>query len=1008
MKKALIIIGSILGIFLLLLILIPVLFKDQIFQKVDEQLAKTVNAEVYYDADNISLSLLRNFPNVTASLEDFSVVGRKPFAGDTLIAAERFEIVLDLMSVISGDQMEIKALELENPFIQILVLEDGTANYDIAIEEDLPAGEEADTAATEFNIGIDHWAINGGRVLYNDRSIPITIALNEVNHTGSGDFTQDIFDMETYTLAQRSSLIFDGVEYVSDKRLEADVQMEMNLPEMKFTFKENTARLNEFAMGFDGYIAMPNDPIIFDMNFAGKDNTFKSLLSLVPGMYNEEFENIEASGEMDFNGFLRGVYSEADTSMPGYKVALQVNDARFKYEDLPTAVEDINVDMLVENRDGNTDNLYVNVNSFNMNVGNNPVKGQFELRSLEPMNIAADIDARLNLAEVDQVLKLEELDMRGMFIMNLKADGIYDSLRNRFPEVNAVMSLEEGYLKSADYEVPIRDFTFNGSVQNQTGNLSNTLVQIPAFSMLVGDDRVAGRLVLEDLNDYKWDLALEGALDLTTIAKIVEFEDMEMAGRIVADIETSGRMSAVEAGRYEDLPTRGTLLVKDFRYSSADLPYDFVLNTAEMQFNPQQMALRNFNGQIGSTDLQLTGNVSNYIGYALKENEVLNGEFSLVSRRVNLNEWMTEEEAAEADTAGAPMEVIEIPDNLNLTFTSTISELLYDDLVLNNVTGTLAVQNGVLSMKDLSFTTLGGEFSLSGTYDPRNLQRPVFDFDFVIDDLSISRAYENFVTVRALAPIAEKMDGTFSTNFSLQGLLGQDMIPQVGTLSGKGIVEVIDATLKNSKTLSKVMNFTDLKNNATAVQLKDILVRAKVDDGFVVVEPFSFDVGNIEIAVDGRQGIDGSLDYSFALDVPAGAAGQAVNKLLANVGAGNAADASTIQLKLGVGGTYENPKVNLLGAGPGEGSLAETAKETVKEAVKEKVDVEVEKAKEALEAERREAEEKAKAELEARRKAAEEKAKRELEERQKQLEDSLKKKSKGVLKDFFKKDGGEQ
>ncbi len=1000
MKKAFIITGSILGVLLLLLILIPIFFKDTIFQKVDEQLAKSVNAEVNYDSDKVSLSLLRNFPNATAVLEDFSIVGREPFAGDTLLAARRFEVVIDLMSMISGDQMKIKGVELENPLIQILVLEDGRANYDIAIEEETIATDPADTAATEFNIGIDHWAINNGRIIYDDRSIPVRIAMEEVSHTGSGDFTQDIFDMDTYTLSQRSSLVFDGVEYVSNKRLEADVKMNMNLPEMKFTFLENTARLNDFAVAFDGYIAMPNDPIEFDMTFGAKDNTFKSLLSLVPGMYNEEFEKVEASGNLDFNGYFKGMLTE--TSMPGYRVALQVNNARFKYEDLPAAVENINVDMLVEDKDGNPDNLYVNIKAFDMNVGKNPVKGRFELRSLEPMNISADVDARLNLGELDQILKLQELDMRGVFAMTMKADGIYDSLRNQFPKINAAMSLKDGYFKSVDYDVPIQNFDFNGTVVNETGNLSNTIVQVPAFKMLVGPDAVAGRLSLEDLNDYKWDLALEGAIDFTTINKIIEFEDMELAGRIVADIKTRGRMSAVDAGRYDELPTSGTMLVKDFKYSAADLPYDFILSTAEMQFNPQSMSLKNFNGQIGDTDMQLTGTVSNYIGYALKDDQVLKGQFNMVSRKVNLNQWMTDEEApATADTASAPMEVIEIPRNLDLTFTSTISEVIYDNLTLNNMTGTLAVQNGVLSMQNLSFNTLGGQFGMSGAYDPRDISKPAFNMDFRIDKLSISRAYDNFVTVQALAPIAEKLEGDFSTKFSLNGLLGQDMVPQMGTLTGGGIVELLDATLKNSETLTKVMGFTKMQNNATVVQLKDILVKAKVADGFVNVEPFNFDVGNIDVNIGGRQGIDGTMDYKFALEVPAGAAGQAVNNLLANVGAGSGANVSTVKLNLGVGGTYEDPKVNLLGAGPGaagSGGVAATAKE----AAKEKVEAEVDKAKEELEARRAEAEAKAKAELEEKRRQAEEQARKEMERRQQQVQDSIKKKSKGVLNNLLK------
>jgi hypothetical protein len=1001
MKKALIITGSIIGVLLLLLILIPVFFKDQIFRKVDEQLAKTINAEVNYDSDDIGLSLLRNFPNATASLADFSIVGREPFAGDTLLAARRFEIVIDLFSLFSGEQMEIKAIELENPLIQILVLEDGRANYDIAIEDETLS--EEDTAETEFNIGIDHWEINNGRLVYEDRSIPVRILLEDVKHTGNGDFTQDIFDMDTYTLAQHGYLTFDGVEYVTNKRLEADVKMEMNLPEMKFTFKENTARLNDFAMHFDGFIAMPEDPIIFDMNFAGHENTFKDLLSVVPGMYNEEFEKIQASGDIDFQGFYRGEYSE--NSMPGYRLALQVADARFQYEDLPAAVENINVNMLVEDKDGTMDNLYVNVSTFNMNMGNNPVEGRFELRSLEPMDIFADVDARLNLGEIDQILKLQDLEMQGLFSMNLKADGVYDSLRNQFPKINANMQMQDGYFKSVDYDVPIRNFNFNATVNNETGNLSQTLVQAPSFSMLVADDAFAGSITLEDLNDYKWDVNAEGTLDLATISRIVEFEDMEVAGRIVADVHSRGRMSALEAGRYEQLPTSGTMLVKDFRYSSVDMPHDFIIQTAEMQFNPRNMQLRSFNGQIGSTDMQLNGTVSNYMGYALKDNQVLKGEFNMVSRKVNLNEWMTDEEAATTEPADtASLEVIEIPQNLDLRFTATISEVIYDNLTLNNMRGTLLVQNGVVSMRDLTFNTLGGAFGLSGTYDPRDVQNPAFDFDFNIKDLAISRAYENFVTVQALAPVARKMDGNFNTNFRLNGFLSQDMTPKMETLTGRGVVELIDATLRNSETLQKAMNFTQGKQQeAAAVQLKDVLLKARVEDGFVHVDPFDFTISNITATVEGRQGIDGTLDYRMSLDVPAGAAGQAVNKLLANVGAGSGAGSSTIKMNLGVGGTYEDPKVSLLGAGPGStGNVAQTARE----AGEERLEAEVDKAKEELEAKRAEAEAKAKAELEEKRRQAEEEAKREMEKRQQQLQDSLKNKSKGVLKDVFKRGGG--
>lgn len=1000
MKKVLIIIGSIVGVLLLLLILIPVFFKDEIFRKVDEQLAKSINAEVNYNPDKLSLSLLRHFPHVTASLEDFSIVGKDRFAGDTLVAADDFKIVLNLSSVLFGDKMQIRAIELEKPFIQVLVLEDGTANYDIAIAEETLPGQE-DTTAAEFKIGIQHWEVNGGRIVYEDRSIPVRINLEDVNHSGSGDFTQDIFDMRTQTVAQRASLVFDGVKYVSDKHLEADATISMNLPEMKFTFQDNLLELNDFAVKFDGWLAMPNDPIVFDMKFEAPQNTFKSLLSLVPGMYNEHFEQLEASGDVAFQGYLKGTYSEADSTLPGYKVALQVKDGRFRYPDLPQEVKDVNVNMVVEDQKGDMKDLHLLVNQFNMQMGNNPVKGTLEMRGLQPMQVKADIDARLNLAELDQILKLDTMVMKGLFSLNLKADGVYDSLQNRFPKVNAEMALKDGYFKTASYPIPVQDFNFNGTAKNENGSLEATVVNVPAFSMLVDKDLLTGRLNLEDLNDYKWDAALQGTLDLTTIGKIIEFEDMELAGRIIADIQTKGRMSALDAGRYNELPTSGTMAVQDFKYSSKDLPYDFLLSTANMKFNPQAMVLESFNGRIGDTDMQLSGNVRNYLAYAMKDDQTLYGDLKLVSKRANLNQWMTEDGTAPDSAAGTAMEPIEIPKNLDLTFNATIGEVLYDNLTLNNMVGTVVAKDGKLRMDGLSFKTLGGQFGLSGTYDPTEIEKPKFDFALKIDQLSIQKAYENFMVVKALAPIAERMEGTFSTDFNISGLLGQDMMPKLTTLGGGGLVKIAEATIQNSDVLQKVALTTKLTDNLgqEILKLKDLLMKVKLGDGGVNVEPFDFSIGNMKTTFGGRHGFDNVLGYKMAMEVPSGAIGKAANNLLSQYGAGSLVG-DKIPVNVGIEGTMLDPKVRIIGVGGGSGQNT-TVADVAKDAAKQQIDNQIDKAKEELDNRRQEAEAQAKAELDQKQAEAEAKARQEIEKKKKTVQDSLKKKSRGVLKDII-------
>ncbi len=102
--KALKIIGIIAVILVVviigLLILIPVLFKDQIAERVKVEINKNVEARV--DWEDFGLTFFRNFPNLTFSLHDLTVTGIEAFEGDTLTSVGNFRLVLDVGSVIRG------------------------------------------------------------------------------------------------------------------------------------------------------------------------------------------------------------------------------------------------------------------------------------------------------------------------------------------------------------------------------------------------------------------------------------------------------------------------------------------------------------------------------------------------------------------------------------------------------------------------------------------------------------------------------------------------------------------------------------------------------------------------------------------------------------------------------------------------------------------------------------------------------------------------------------------
>jgi len=911
MKKAIkwtsIILGGLLVCILAAAFIIPIVFKDDIKAAIDKELATAVNADVVFDVDNFSLSLFRNFPNLTVEMLDLGVLNRAPFDGEILFGTEKFEVEVNLTEILFGDQLRLKGISLVRPVINVLVLEDGRANYDIAV----PSTDtvEAEEGASEFSFGIDHWAIQDGTLRYDDKSIPFFMEMKGLNHSGSGDFTQALFDLKTKTVADTLTVGYDGVEYITDKHLEMDAVISIAEDYTKFTFKENTAKINDFAMSFDGWFKMNENDYGMDISFKSPDNSFRSILSLIPGMYTESFGSIETKGELSFAGFAKGTYSEKQ--MPAFNLNLIVKEAMFHYPELPTPISNINLDLLVDNKDGIIEHTIIDLKKLHLDFGSNPVNARALITTLYPTNLDAEVSAALNLAEVAKMFPLEGLDMKGNYALNLVAKGVYDSTKGIFPAMDASMSLAKGYVKSSEFPVPLEDLHFTSTVKNSSGKMADTFIQVNDFSMLMDGQKFTADLLLQNLDDYTWDLNAKGGIDLEKITKIFPVEGMSITGMVEADIHTKGKYSDLNAEQYDRLPTQGTATIKNFTYKSTDLPYVVSLSEAAMVFDPKKIDLQKMEGKIGRSDFRVNGAVVNYLGYVFGKNDALKGNVNFNSNLLDLNEFMTDTEEDPASTDSASYGVIQIPENIDFVLNSRINRVMMMDYVMTNAVGDVVVKDGKADLRGLKFNMLGGAFTVNGSYDTKDKNHPRYDFGLKIEGASIKQAANTSSIVQTYAPIAGLVNGNFSTDFSISGELLPTMMPNLKTVNGSGLIKIVEAALTGSKLVSGITSLTNLENT-DKVTLKDVLMSASIKDGRLGVKPFDVKFGSYKTSVAGSTGLDGSLDYTLKMDVPAGKLGSQYNAFIAQYTGGKTDPNANIPVTIGLGGFYNSPAPKLL------------------------------------------------------------------------------------------------
>lgn len=909
--KAFKIVGIGAGILLLILIaagiIIPIVFKDDIKKSIDEELAKSVNADVLFDLDNFNLTLFKNFPNATVEIHDLGVFNHEPFDGVPLFIVESLEVEVNLKELLFGDELRIVGITLVRPQIDVRVMQDGRANYDITypLSDTVTVTEESGA----FSFGIDHWEIVDGDIFYDDQSIPFVMKLQNVNHTGKGNFNEKLFDLETKTAADSITIGYDGTDYINHKRLRADMIIEISEDYSRFGFKENTAYINDFGLHFEGWFKMNEANYEMDIQYGTPKNSFKSLLSLVPGMYTQDFDKIETSGDLAFSGAVKGVYS--DNQLPAFNLSAQVTDAMFKYPDLPTAVNNIQMDLHVDNSDGVIESTVVNLKKFHLDFGSNPLDARMLIENLKDYRMDGSLQAKLNLAEISKMFPMEGLEMKGEYAVQATVKGVYDSIRKIIPAITADMTLKNGFIKSSEFPIPLENLAFVSSIKNSSGKMAETFIKVNEFTMMMDGETFKAEMQLENLDDYTWHMKANGGIDLEKMMKIFPIEGMTLAGKVNAHFETRGKMSDLDAGRYDKMPTSGSASLNNFTYSSKDLAYVVTVKESQLTFDPGKIELKNTSGTIGKSDYNISGAVSNYMAYVFTPDATINGNVAFISNYLDLNEFMEETEETEITTDTASYGVIPIPKNINFILHSKIATAKMMDLTLTNATGDIVVKDGIANMQGLSFNMLGGSFVVGGSYDPRDMDHPKYDLGLKIENMGIQQAASSFSMVQRFAPIASSMTGKFNTDFKISGELLADLMPNLKTVNGGGLVKIAQAGLGGgSKLMSGITSLTKLEGTDN-VSLKDVLMSATINDGRINVTPFNVKFGDYVTSVGGSSGVDGSLDYTLKMNVPAGKLGSQFQGYV-NQYAGTNNSTSEIPVTIALGGLFTDPKPSLV------------------------------------------------------------------------------------------------
>lgn len=492
-------------------------------------------------------------------------------------------------------------------------------------------------------------------------------------------------------------------------------------------------------------------------------------------------------------------------------------------------------------------------------------------------NLLADGD-NLNLAIEFPGKKIEEFD--NFATLNIKTGCVNGEV------VENDIVAEVG---NADILIHVSDFMAaqNGKIFLQC-NAKMGKVEASMDTLFVSADNLSGNYTLSPSRRNSENDENSFALSTNGI-KLLAGESYEINSEV-----------AKLSGRFDYDSTINNIIVKwnpnvNIYMKNADIQMkndslEFAVNNLKSNLKPEVFSISDSEFKVGSSVFELDGYLYDLDGF-IEKTTLLTGEFNFVSTHTDLNElmWYVNKFAGDSDSTlvddvdiqyvkndvGGESVVEEqelaepfmVPLGVDLSLNTNIENLIYDDLVIEDLGGKIFIKDSVMVLDQMAFTSNAARMQLTALYRTPRSNHLFAGVDFHLLDISVEELIGIIPYVDTIVPMLKSFAGKGEFHFAFETYMKSDYTPKMSTLKGAAAFNGQDLVVLDNETFStiaKVLQFDKKsENKIDSLSVEMTIFRNEID-----VYPFMISMDKYSAIIGGRHNLDMSFDYNISIMDP--------------------------------------------------------------------------------------------------------------------------------------------
>ncbi len=339
---------------------------------------------------------------------------------------------------------------------------------------------------------------------------------------------------------------------------------------------------------------------------------------------------------------------------------------------------------------------------------------------------------------------------------------------------------------------------------------------------------------------------------------------------------------------------RGDVNTKSARLLTLLFPVSNRITNVNVRFSNDTVGIRDITMRLGKSDITLSGQVSN-VRRALtsKSDNTLKANLSLLSDTIDINEISdgvfrgadyaerrrrgkvhisgsvddkTLQAKIDAFSKEKPGKIapVLIPVNIDANLRIGADNVLYSDLILQNMGGDILVYDGGVNLHNINAGSEAGNLSLSALYSAPRPEDMQFGLGMELKDFNVGKFVDLVPAVDSIVPLIHDFSGMVSADVAVTCRIDSGMNLMLPTLNAAIKIDGDNLSFidpEKYRTLGKWLGFKNKADNT----IHRMNVEMTVADGLMRVYPFAFNIDRYRLGIYGYNDLAMNFDYHLSV-----------------------------------------------------------------------------------------------------------------------------------------------